>query len=327
MESIKVLDKYFNEKLRNIIPEAYNKEKFQEVRLRLNNPLSISIMGKDKYISAEGKITAYPQLGYIVDKSDIDYSFKAICEYSVHSFSRELSNGYITISGGHRVGICGTAVVSDNKIETIKNISGLNFRIAHQFIGCADKILKYIDVCNPSGMLIIGPPSSGKTTILRDLCRQLSLSSKVSLIDERGEIAAVYQGVSQNNVGYNTDVFNGYPKNIGILTALRVMSPRFIITDEIGSYEDIEAIEKAMYGGAAIVASAHASNINELMHREYIMSLVKKMVFKNIVVLGINEEVGRIKEIIEVNKLVETYRDNTFDYSYHNGRPDVFKAT
>ena len=319
--------KYFNEKIRKAVSEIMLKEDIQEIRLRSGKPLSVSVLGKEKFVTENGKITAYPQLGMVIEKDDIEYSFKAICDYSVHSFSKELSQGFITINGGHRVGICGTAVISEGKIETVKYISGLNFRIARQILGCADEIIKYIDIENPKGILIIGPPSSGKTTVLRDLCRQLSSRNRVSLIDERGEIAAVYQGNPQNDIGYSTDVFNGYPKGEGILTALRVMSPRFIITDEIGDYEDIEAIEKAMYGGAAMIASAHASNISELIHRNYIMSLIKQGVFKYIAVLGTNNELGKIKEITEVNKLAENYRNYFSDNGNYNCRNDYVKTT
>ena len=170
------------------------KQKTHEIRLRVGRPVCIVSFGQEKFLTENGSITNYPQLALKANHSDIEQSFKAICEYSIHSFSRELSQGFITINGGNRVGIAGTAVIKEQKVDTLKYINGLNFRISGQVIGCAESIFNKLFAKAPIGLLVVGSPSSGKTTFIKDLCRLMSERWRVSIIDERGEIAASYRG-------------------------------------------------------------------------------------------------------------------------------------
>ncbi|MCX7658575.1 MAG: hypothetical protein N2Z57_07845, partial [Oscillospiraceae bacterium] len=195
---------YFSDKIRSALEKVSIKDKIQEIRLRSEKPLSVTSFGKELFITENGGISSSPLIGLAVGKKDVEYSFKAVCEYSVHSFQKELSQGYITLPGGHRVGLCGSAVIKDGKIETIKHISGMNFRIANEVKGCADEIMKILFASKIEGTLIIGPPLSGKTTVLRDLCRQLGNLRKGSLIDERRQIASASLGLPQNDVGICT---------------------------------------------------------------------------------------------------------------------------
>ncbi len=191
--------------------------------------------------------------------------FSEICGYSVYSFENDIACGFVTINGGHRVGICGSCVYKNGKIETIRDISGLNIRIAHEVKGCAKGLFEMIFSDKPRSFLLGGKPMSGKTTVLRDLARELSKKYRVTVIDTRGEISATVKGTPSFDVGLNTDVLCGCEKTDGILMALRTLSPEIIICDEIG--DDEKAIEQCAYCGTKIIASAHAENFRELSER------------------------------------------------------------
>lgn len=242
-------------------------EDIQEIRLRVNRPVAASIKNTIRYITDKGQLTYDPKSAVIVSEQDLRRCFESVCQYSVHSFQSEILNGFITIRGGHRVGICGTSVVHGDTLENVKNISSLNFRIAREIIGCACDIYNRIFGDGLHNVLIAGAPSSGKTTILRDMARLLGERSRTAVIDERGELAAVLNGIPQNNIGINSDVFDGYDKPRGILTALRVMSPQIIICDEIGSDEDLDAIHAASNSGVYVAASVHAAGVDELKRK------------------------------------------------------------
>lgn len=242
-------------------------EDIQEIRLRVNKPLSVMCGFKPSFITQNGNITCNPTNAVIVTEQELNQCFQAVCQYSVHSFKREICEGFVTLKGGHRVGLCGTTVIHNGSIENIKNISSLNFRISHQIKGCAEKLYNQVFSHGLCNILIAGAPMSGKTTLLRDITRVIGNKYKTSVIDERGEIAAVWNGIPQNDVGTNTDVFDSYPKSDGISAAVRVMSPQVIVCDEIGGENDIEAVKYASYCGVYVVATIHATTITELVKR------------------------------------------------------------
>lgn len=277
------------------IPECMFDD-IQEIRMRVNKPLSVMYGFKPSYITPNGNLTCNPTNVITVTEQELNHSFEAVCQYSVHSFKREICEGFITLKGGHRVGLCGTTVIHNDIIENIKNISSLNFRISHQVKGCAEKLYQDVFSHGLSNILISGAPMSGKTTLLRDLTRILGNNYKTSVIDERGEIAAVWNGIPQNDVGINTDVFDGYPKSNGISAAIRVMSPQIIICDEIGGENDMSAVKRASYCGVYIIATIHSTNINELVKR------IGTDVFDKIVFLS---DKGNISHIM--NKVVNGY--------------------
>lgn len=278
-----------------------NISRINEIRLRTNRPISISSFGKNYYVTENGGLTTHKTLGIISRKDDINESFRAICDYSIHSYKNEISEGFITLEGGNRVGICGTAVLSGQCIETLKYINGLNFRIAGQVVGCSEEICNRLYDTNIVSLLIIGPPLSGKTTILKDMCRILGEKYKISVIDERSEISAVYHGVSQNDIGTLTDVFDGYPKGEGITSAVRVMSPEIIICDEIGGKKDCDAILDSVNSGVKFISSVHGSSIEEILKRSNIAKLISNGIFQYGVLLGSGNRLG---EIIEIQKLI-----------------------
>ncbi len=225
-----------------------------EIRLRAGRPsVCVNILG-DMRICSEPFSAA-----------EIADCFAEICRYSVHSFQEEIAQGFVTLDGGHRVGICGTAVMSGGKIEMFKDISGLNIRIAHEVKGCADEVYSRFFSGGLRSVLIAGKPLCGKTTVLRDLARRLGERHRVTLIDSRNELSASFHGTPTLDIGLNTDVICGCPKSDGIMLALRTLSPEVIICDEIGNNES--ALEQALFCGVKLIASAHAASLDELHKR------------------------------------------------------------
>lgn len=225
-----------------------------EIRIRAGRPaVCVNIFGEMKTCSEPFSM------------KEIEEHFAEICRYSVHSFQEEIASGFVTLDGGHRVGICGTAVRENGRLVFIKDVSGLNIRLAHQITGCSDEIYSRFFSNGLCSLLIAGKPLSGKTTILRDLARRLGGRYRVTVIDSRNEISASVRGMPSLDVGLNTDVLCGCEKSEGIMLALRSMSPEVIICDEIAHDED--AVEKALFCGVKIIASAHSSGLKKLDSR------------------------------------------------------------
>lgn len=236
----------------------------QEIRLRINRPIAVSMGNTIRYVTADGQLTYNPETALKVSEKDLRQTFEAVCGYSLHSFKNEINEGFVTVNGGHRVGLCGTSVIRGGTVENVKNISSLNFRIAREIKGCAEELCGRVFSSGLQSLLIAGPPSCGKTTVLRDLTRIMGGRYKVAVIDERGELAACCSGVPQNDIGANTDVFDGYDKPHGIMMAVRVMSPQLVVCDEIGSEEDMAAVKTAANSGVYTAATIHAASLDEL---------------------------------------------------------------
>lgn len=252
-----------------------------EIRLRAGRPsVAVNVFGEMKTCSAA--FTA----------EEIKDCFAEICRYSVYSFEEDISRGFVTLDGGHRVGISGTAVTKNGKIMSLKDISGLNIRIAHQVRGCADELYERVFSKGLRSLLLAGKPLSGKTTVLRDLARRFGERHRVVLIDSRNELSASVRGTPTLDIGLNTDALCGVEKSEGIMLALRSLSPEVVICDEIG--DDGAAVEQAMFCGVKMIASAHAGSIEELKRRPSTRGIVP--FFESVVVLG---ERGRLAEYCE----------------------------
>jgi|LSQX01.1.fsa_nt_gb stage III sporulation protein AA len=276
----------------------------EEIRIRENRPLMIHCNDRDYFVSSEGNITSCPMSGYLVTADDTAKILHLISDYSIYAFDEEIRNGYLTLKGGHRVGIAGKTVLDNGKIKTMKYIKSFNFRISKEVIGAADKIMPYIisgkDVFHT---LILSPPQMGKTTLLRDIARKLSdgfpgfRGVKVGIVDERSEIAGCWHGLPQKAVGMKTDILDGCPKAAGIMMMIRSMSPKVIITDEIGREEDALAIQEALNAGIRIITSAHASDIKDALSRPFLSRLLESRIFARIAVLGNSLGVGTLEKI------------------------------
>jgi len=264
----------------------------------------------------EAFITANGRESYIVTPSvmkasiaDIEECFRIICGYSVHTHQNSICGGYVTVSGGHRAGITGTAVISADGISSVRDISSINIRIAKEFKGIADELYGHIKKNGWKSVILAGAPSSGKTTVLRDLARILASESggymKTVIIDEREEIAACCNGVPQNDIGISSDVLSGYPKGEGILTALRSMSPENIILDEIGTDKEVTAIETGLNSGVNFFLSVHAADINELFRRKHIVRLLNSNSFDAVVFLDGCKNPSKIVDYIAAGDIFD----------------------
>ncbi len=256
------------------LPER-TQQRIQEVRLRIGRPVSVTESGTPRLLAAEGVLTGDAAAALKPTSEDLARSYQAIMSYSVYSHEQDTAEGFVTIRGGCRVGLCGSAVRQGETVSAVRSIAGLNFRIAGELPGIAASVWQQVQ----GSILVAGPAGSGKTTFLRDLARLAGNSVPTALIDERGELAAVYRGMPQHDVGMLTDVFDGYPRAAGILTALRVMTPSCIVCDEIGTGADADALLQAAGCGAMLLASAHAGSMEELMHRGVLQPLLEAHVF------------------------------------------------
>lgn len=290
MNIYKILQEIINQNIKiDILSNAI------EIRVRLNRPIIIRLRNID--IIAKYKIT----------EKDMLYIMEKICENSLYAYKEQICQGFITIKGGHRVGITGTCVIENEKICNIKYITGLNFRIAREIKDVAIPFLKeVIDIKNNTifTTLIVSPPGGGKTTVLRDLIRIISngmpeigfKAKTCGVVDERGEIAASYKGIPQNDLGELTDVIENVPKDIGMRILIRSMAPEIIACDEIGTQEDYKAIKYAVNSGVKGIFTYHAKNIDEVMRNEKIKELANDNVIEKIIVLDM-EKKGQIKEV------------------------------
>ena len=312
--------RFVSQDLRNIIRKVSVKDLMstEEIRFRVNRPVMIQNSRGSFFLSGVGDLTSSDVGVVFVTQEQIIKTLELISENSIYAFQDEIRNGFITLKGGHRVGITGRAVLDGADIKNIKDISGLNIRISREVKGCSSKILKHIvqgenDVYNT---LIVSPPKCGKTTILRDLARNISdgvdemelKGLKVGIVDERSEIAACFKGSPQKHVGIRTDVLDACPKQLGISMMLRSMSPDVIITDEIGSNGDKEALMQVINAGVKIITTAHGFNISELKLRKEVLSMMEEKVFERLVVLSCANGPGTIEEVIDGISMKFLYR-------------------
>lgn len=293
--------------LKKIPTEA--KVNIEEIRLRSGKPINVYLKGKDYFVAQDGILTEKAERSVLVNEKHISDTFQLISNYSVYAFQEEIKNGFITLRGGHRVGIGGKVLYGSKGIETIRNISSLNIRIAKEKIGVSNKVIRYI-LEYPNTIyntLIISPPQCGKTTILRDLIRNLSdglpyfknKGFKVGVIDERSELAGMYNGVPQHNMGLRTDILDGCNKQDGTMMFLRAMSPEIIAMDEIGSTSDVESIHEILKAGVKVIATVHGDTLEDLFSKKSLSLLIKDRIFKRYIFLNNSKGVGTIGDIIE----------------------------
>lgn len=290
------------------VQDSY-KGKIEEIRLRSGMPLNLYFQGQNYFVSPQGELGRDLKDSVYVSPASIHKTFQLISNYSVYAFQEEIKNGFITLRGGHRVGIGGKVLYGSRGIETIKNISSLNIRIAREKKDIAQKLVPYILDYNGSiyNTLIISPPQCGKTTLLRDLIRILSNGPgsnqakgfKLGVIDERSEISGMYNGQPQHDIGIRTDVLDGCNKKDGTTMLIRAMSPDIIAMDEIGSHTDVEAIHESLKAGIKIIATVHGSSLKDLLARRSLKILLEDKVFGRYVSLDNSRGVGTIRQILD----------------------------
>ena len=282
-------------------------DKLQEIRLRIGKPI-IVIADNVEWVMRE-----------VIEKEEFMETLEYICKYSLYAFENELKQGFITIEGGHRVGISGQVYVENGEVKNFKNISSMNIRVSHEVLHCAQRILPYVtqekEVLNT---LIVSPPRCGKTTLLRDLVRQISDGNfyikgcTVGVVDERSEIAGCYLGIPQNQVGIRTDILDACPKSKGMMMLVRSMAPRVIAVDELGGAEDVYAMEYAMNCGCRFIATVHGKSMEEIRKKPLFENLVKEHRFDRYIVLGNVGGIGSVEGIYD-DRGTLLFSENTYD--------------
>ncbi len=280
-------------RIREVVNEYFERNKndvVEEIRLRCNKPVLI--------VTGRGE----SELSILLGESELREVVEYISGYSLYAYEEQLREGFITIRGGHRIGVAGKIIVENEKIKTIKNISSINIRISHEILGCSNDIMKYLK----GNILIISPPRMGKTTLLRDILRNISerKGECVGIVDERSEIAACYLGIPQNNLGKRCDVLDCCPKAIGMILLLRSMSPTYIGVDELGTLKDIESIKHVINSGSGIVATIHGENIENLKSKQSLKEIFELQLFDTYIELKkefINGKNVRVINVFDKN--------------------------
>lgn len=269
---------YLTEPVRTALAKAPEEAVEGASELRLRAGKAVRLTGGTPYALAVPPPAA----------EDVRRMAEAMLGHAMHARQEELRQGFVTLPGGFRAGLCGRAAVRDGQLYALQDIASITLRVARAVKGAADGILPLLlDESGPKSALILSPPGLGKTTLLRDAARQLSDAGlAVAIVDERSELAACERGVPTLDVGENTDVLDGCPKAEGMRLVLRAMAPDVIVTDELGRQEDVAAVLEAARCGVAVLASAHGRDLHDLRARPMLRAVLKSGVFERMIALG-----------------------------------------
>lgn len=309
MEETQIL-KLFAGSIRRVLRGmALDWEQVYEIRLRANRPLLLVVGGKERMLGERGGWAKNLWEAYVVEEEEIRETLEYVAGYSLYAFEEELRQGFLTVQGGHRVGVAGSVALDGGRIRTISPVTSLNVRLAHQAIGCGDKLMHWLrDERGIHSALIISPPRGGKTTLLRDMIRQISDGEKgvrgytVGVVDERSELAGCYRGIPQNDLGMRTDVLDACPKAEGMMLLVRSMSPEVVAVDELGNYEDIHAIETVLHSGCRLLATMHGDSLEDILRKPLMERLVEERAFERYFVLKGGEKAGELEGVYDAEK-------------------------
>jgi len=289
----------------NALPPTVT-EQLEEIRLRQNQPLEVRYGQQSSYITASGQLTSLASQGWEFTEEQSVKLLNQVSQHSLYALEEELKRGYITVVGGHRIGITGRVVLDKGEVKGIRDVTSFNIRIAREKKGAAQKVMPVLfESGKLLNTLLISPPQCGKTTLLRDMARSISYGSewsssrKVGIVDERSELAGCLQGVPQRDVGPRTDVLDACPKAAGMMMLIRSMSPDVLIVDEIGRPEDGDAVWEAIHAGVSVICSAHGADVTEVAERPMLGKLIRQGAFSRYIVLSRTKGVGTIQAIYD----------------------------
>lgn len=268
-EILRIFPDNMRERLEKPLERA---DKLEEIRLGIGRPVRFLTSSEELFLSYRGGFGKSIQDAWFITEREMEEIIKNVCRYSMYAFENEIRQGFLTIAGGHRIGLAGQVVLNeDGSIRNMAHIRFLNIRISHQIVGAADGIMEFLyegkRFCNT---LLVSPPGGGKTTLLRDIVRQVSAGNsygtgrQVGVVDERSEIAGSFMGIPQNDVGMRTDVLDGCPKRQGMMLLMRSMSPAVVAVDEIGGYEDMKAVYQVLQCGSSVLATMHGNSMEDV---------------------------------------------------------------
>ncbi|WCN38920.1 stage III sporulation protein AA [Aneurinibacillus uraniidurans] len=281
-------------------------EQIEEIRLRVGRPIEYGAGGTLAFIKQNGGRTSRIEEAALFTAEEGMQILTRLSQHSLYTLEEEMRRGYVTIRGGHRVGLAGRVVLEQGKVKLIRDVTSFNIRVAREQKGVANAVLPLL---TPGGRirntLIISPPQCGKTTLLRDLARQLSTGVgrigpyKVAVVDERSEIAGCVAGIPQKDIGPRTDVLDACPKAEGMMMMIRSMAPDVLITDEIGRPEDALALEEAIHAGITVLTSAHGKDVKDIMRRPVLSRLLQSGIFERYLVLSRTPRIGTIAGVYD----------------------------
>lgn len=277
----------------------------QELRLRIGQPLMLMLAGKPFFFCGKELVMDWRQSDFLVTEKMLHDTVLLISHHSFYALEQEFQHGFITIPGGHRVGLAGKGVLRDGCLQTMKDISSLNMRLARSLPGVSHHVMPYLfQQGQVQSALFIGPPGCGKTTMLRDVAKNFSEGYgdrclQVGVIDERSEIGCSFLGIPQLNLGPCTDILSGVPKEIGMELFLRVMGHDVVVTDEISNPADCAAIHDLCGCGVAVIASAHGSSLQGVLARKAFGSFLQTMPFNRYIVLSKRLGVGTVEAVYD----------------------------
>lgn len=279
-------------------------EKVYEIRLRAGRPVILAAEDGEWFLGARGGLTASASKARKAGEEEIRETLEYAAGYSLYAFEEEMRQGYLTVPGGHRLGIAGRAVLENGQVRSLTEIASVSLRLVHQVRGCADRCMPWIrDGTGVRHTLILSPPRCGKTTLLRDIIRQLSDGGggypgcTVGVVDERGELAGCYRGIPQNDLGMRTDVLDGCPKAEGMMMLVRSMSPQVVAVDELGNYGDIHAIETVVHCGCRLLATMHGGSLEDVRRKPLMEQLFQEQIFERFLVLRGGNRAGEVQGI------------------------------
>lgn len=305
------ITRWFGDRLRDILEQISGAKlkEVEEIRIRIGKPLLLQGSRNEHFVDSLGKFVP-PEKAYRVEREDLMQTLERMTQSSLYAAEEEMKQGFLTLPGGHRVGITGEAILKKGELQTLKHISGLNVRIAQEIQGKAALLLPKLFKSDGTfcHTLILSPPRAGKTTLLRDLIRNLSdgnpaynlRGQTVGVVDERGELAGMWQGVPAYNLGCRTDVLDGCPKRIGISMLVRSMSPSVVAVDELGHPQDVEAVLDALRTGVSVLSTAHASSLEEALERPSLKELFDFGVFERVIILSRRQGPGTVEAIYDL---------------------------